>query len=166
MNRLVVLAMVVTACGMLPPPKYPFGSAATIVNPTHDGRSEPALAVAADGFSQHQLVSFSAEQACFMSQLDGPESVQVQAMKFTLRGFQRADADLRKVQEIVSDTTAVQETSVRLTSSGTASPVSVVKICFSAPTRVITPTTQWMVLAVAGDGTNDDHHDGVWQLTQ
>jgi hypothetical protein len=161
---LVALLTMTTAC-IFQPPRYHFGSTATIPNPAAGGAVAEQVVVASDGKTQHRLVSFSAEQACFASSIPGPEPQRLQAMTFTLRGFDHEDADVRTVPSINSTRVSLKGTDsefVPMPSGGYTAPVSVLEICFANPTKVVTRTTQYMVLGAGYDDLDD--HDGVWRL--
>lgn len=147
------------------PPRYQFGTPATMPNPASGGAIAEQIVVARDGKTQHTLVSFSAEQACFMSSIPDAQPATLQAMKFTLRGFDREDADVRTVPSIDSSRVLLKGTDshfVAMPSGGYSSPSSTLEICFNNPVTVITPATRYMVLGAGYD--NLDDHDGVWRF--
>jgi hypothetical protein len=148
-----------------PPPHYDFSSPATTTNPTRGG-AVGARTVARDGKTQYGLTEFSAEQACFLVQIDGPETQRVQGFPFELRGFESEDQDLRRVPVLESSRVTVKDTSSRLQSmpsGGYNSPITDVEVCFAKPGAVITDATRFMVVSVDYDNTSE--HDGVWKLT-
>lgn len=156
-------ASLVAGCAF-PPPRYDFGSPATMANPSRGG-PVGGRAIAADGKTQYALTAFTRDEACFLAQIDGPESQRVQGFRFELRGFESPEHDLRRIPVLASSRVSVKETSSRfqaMPSGGHAVPITIVETCFAKPTTVITEATRYMVISVDYDGTTE--HDGVWQL--
>ncbi len=161
---LVVHALLAASC-IFVPPHYDFGSPPTVANPVRGGTPGGGMTIAHDGKTEYQMVAFTPEEACVLAKLDGPEPQRVQGMTFSLRGFEREDADPRSVPSVASARVTVKETSTRfqsMPSGGYAVPVTSVEVCFAKPTTVVTAKTRYMVVGVDYDGTAE--HDGVWRF--
>ena len=164
---LLLPVILASGCVVFPPPRYDFGSPPVLANPVRGGSVGESTTIARDGRTQYRILSFTSEEACFLAQLDGPESQRVQGMTFQLRGFESPDADLRVVPSLPSARVAVRGTSSRfqsMPSGGYASPVTVVEVCFAKPSTVITTSTRYIVVGSDYDGTAE--HDGVWRLAE
>jgi hypothetical protein len=149
----------------------PYGfppSVASIPNPAKAGTGDTAIVVARDGESQHRILRFSAEEACFLSSLDGIPGDQAQGMQFSLMAFRSADEPTSKAAKLASSTVKLQGTNRRLQQTTGGPSIykgSVVEVCFAKPTSVVGPDTTYMVLEVPHNPNAHGSQDGIWRLT-
>jgi len=146
-----------------------------MANPATGGKLADGEATAVDGFTKHKWISYDENEACFESRLNDLRAEDVSMKRpFELLGFkdkaQRLDAVARIASSKIVIKSSGQE-NVETQERAMAFPHVDVEVCFASPSRVITPTTSYVVLKVPYSAENEavgssGSRDGVWRLAR
>jgi len=150
-------------------PSMPMG------NPATGGKLAEGEATAVDGFTKHKWATYDENEACFESRLNDlrPDDISMKR-PFELLGFKDKAQRLDTVARIASSKIVIKssgqenvETQERMMALAHVD----VEVCFANPSRVITPTTSYVVLKVPYSADNDavgtgGSRDGVWRLAR
>jgi len=144
-------------------------------NPATGGKLADGQATAVDGFTKHKWVSYDDSETCFESRLNDLRADAISMNRpFELLGFKDKAQRLDTVARISSSKIVIKDSgqeNVETQERMMAFPHVDVEVCFANPSRVIMPTTNFVVLKVPYSADNDSigtsgSRDGVWRLAR
>lgn len=169
----VALCALLVACADT---QYAFvAPAMPMANPATGGKLADGEATAVDGFTKHKWVSYDENEACFESRLNDLRADAISMKRpFELLGFKDMAQRLDTVARISSSKIVIKndaQENVETQERMMAFPHVDVEVCFANPSRVIMPTTSYVVLKVPYSADNDSigtsgSRDGIWRLSR
>jgi hypothetical protein len=171
--RTTLLCLVLFACADT---QYAFvAQSLPMSNPATGGKLADGEATAVDGFTKHKWVSYDDSETCFDSRLSDLRADDISMKRpFELLGFKDKAQRLDTVARIASSKIVIKgsgQEKIETEERAMAFPHVDVEVCFANPSRVITPSTSFVVLKVPYSADSEaagssGSRDGVWRLAR